>query len=530
MAEKRYVDFVLFVVLLCVFSWFAFVAYDGLDIQFLAFTSGDELPQFRQLNHILNGFLNLDLEGMFRFEFYNYGYIYYLLNVLVTAPFNLYEKYEWAIYAPRLLNAFFAILNLWMVYKISNLYLSSRISLWIVIFCLCLPGFWAFGYVFKPDTFQAFFVLLSVYYLCLDSLKFKKNYYLGIVSLGMAIGVAKFQAVMFFPLICFYAFLPFWKTLEVKSFVSSCLESLKGIALGLCIWVITNPYLLHPKGVGIQVWWNMFVANMHSNATNHGTYIDLSVWDKIINVLLGFFINPLLMVLGFVALGLIFIKNFKNPRFYIFWTIFVAFAISILYLLLAVNKDWGIYYVSSIYLGILLLIPLCMVFQARNVLLIAFVVQLGGIFLSGVQKNFLKHRSDISAIQTKSQELEENLAPLLTQYKDPKICTSWVNFSYLLMGLKYSNLYQIFGTIAPYVLDEQEFQKRFPYKDSKKYFKQCDVVIIEKRMYEKNCSAQSLEDLSQRLSCETLKNMTLFRYQLKKESENFLIYVLEEKK
>lgn len=99
--------------------------------------------------------MQFDLEKMFRFEFYNYGSIYYLLNVLVTASFNLLERYDLAIYAPHVLNDFLSVLNLWVIYKISNLYLSHQRSIFLV-----------------------FFGILGVYFLCLNSFAFGEKYIL----------------------------------------------------------------------------------------------------------------------------------------------------------------------------------------------------------------------------------------------------------------------------------------------------------------------------------------------------------------
>lgn len=507
----------------CVFLYFAFVAYDALEVEFLSFTSGDELPQFKQLNSLLQGFLNLDLEGMFRFEFYNYGYVYYLINLFITAPFNLAERYDLAIYAPRVLNGFFSVLNLWMVYKIANLYLPRQKSILLTLFPLLFAGFWSFGYAFKPDVFQAFFVLLSVYFLCLDSFGFGKRYYQSLLCLGLAIGVAKFQAIIFFPLFCLYGFCPFFQHPSLRSFISSSWRSLQIVAIGLSVWIVTNPYLLHPTG--LRVWWNLFAFNMQSNASNHGSYIVLSLSEKIQTVLGGTFFNPLLLIIGSLALLFVF-RRLSSLRVFVF--VFLGFWISLLYLLLGVNKDWSIYYISTAYLGVLLLIPLCIAFPSRWVISLVCIIQCAGIFYYGSWKNFPKHKSDLSMIRNLDIELTQALKPIVHRYSNPQIYADYVNFSYRQLGLKYSNVHQIYEGLFPYRIDREAFKEHYPYKSPEKYFTQWQIIILDPKKIKESCLFASIDE-KQKLSCKTAERLEDFGYQLESQSEHFLIFTLKDR-
>ncbi|WP_300642616.1 glycosyltransferase family 39 protein [uncultured Helicobacter sp.] len=502
-------------IVLSVLSVFAYFGWQDVDIQFLGFTSGDELPQFKQLNNVLEGYLSLDLEKMFRIEFYNYGYIYYLLNVLVTAPFNLVEKYDWAIFAPRFVNGVFSVLNLWMVYKIANLYLAKNRSLLLVIFCLLIPGFWHYGYIFKPDVFQAFFVLCSVYFLCLDNFAYKKNFYLSVLMLGLGIGVAKFQAIMFAPLLCIYVFIPFLNKPTLKGFWQGCWKSFVVVLCLLLIWIVTNPYLLHPTGM--KVWWNMFVFNMQSNATNHGSYTHISLVEKIWMENRFFLSIPIIL---FLSISFI-VKIYKKRQYDNVWfCVFITFCISLAYLLLLVNKTWGSYYVSTIYLALLLLIPF---FKRRQWLIgLLFALQVVNIFCSQSIEYFAKRKTQTNETIQKSNEIVDVLKGNIDN-TNVRIYIDNPNFSYHQLGLTYKNVYQLFGTLLPYIINKEEFIKKYPYKNPSKYFVQYDLIIISREMINRNQQMSSI-DQDARISQATIENISQYGYQKIAESKNFLFF------
>lgn len=508
-------DLLFGLITLGVLSIFAYFGWQNVDIQFLGFTSGDELPQFKQLNNVLEGYLSFDFEKMFRIEFYNYGYIYYLLNVLVTAPFNLAEKYDWAIFAPRFLNGIFSVLNLWIVYKIANLYLAKSRSLLLVIFCLLIPGFWHYGYIFKPDVFQAFFVLCSVYFLCLDNFAYKKNFYLSVLMLGLGIGVAKFQAIMFAPLLCFYVFTPFLNNPTLKSFWQGCWKSFVVVLCLLLIWIVTNPYLLHPAGM--KAWWNMFMFNMQSNATNHGSYTHISLLEKIL-MENQFFLSIFIILL----LSINFIVKICRKRQYdnVWFCVFIAFCVSLMYLLLFVNKTWGIYYISTIYLALLLLIPF---FEKKAWLIVLlFVLQISNIFYFQSIEYFVKRKPQNNEMVQKSDEIISVLKDNVGN-SSVRIYIDNPNFSYHQLGLTYKNIHQLFGTLLPYIIKKEEFIKKYPYKNPNKYFIQYDLIVISKEMMNRNKQMSSV-DQDAKISKETIENIGQYGYQKIAETKNFLFF------
>ena len=283
----------LFALMVVCFIVFCYMDYRYLDIEFLSFTRGDERPQFLQLQKMYEGLLALDVKKFFAFEFYNYGFFYYVLNLLATLPFIITENYSLQIYAPRVLNALFSIANIWLLYRIARIYLSALDSMLITGIFVAMGGFWHLGYVFKPDVFQAFFVLACAYYLLRDNFRFGKHYTLAWIALGLGIGLAKFQAILFIPMMYAYICLP---ALSMQA--GQMLLALKRCALGtlgvVALWILSNPYLLHKSG--FNAWLSMFEGNMRSNATNHGAYTQVPLSEKLSQVVEMYYFEVIVFI------------------------------------------------------------------------------------------------------------------------------------------------------------------------------------------------------------------------------------------
>ena len=355
---------VLYSILLGCFAVFCYMDWRYIDVEFLGLAKGDEMEHFLELQSIYNGFITLNIKKIFTIGAYNYGFPYYMLNLLAALPFIITENYSLQIYAPRVLNALFSIANLYLIYKIARMYLSARLCVVVIGIVISMSGFWHQGYIYKPDVFQAFFVLACAYYLLRDNFSFGKHYTLAWIALGLGMGVAKFQAILFIPMVYAYIFVcmreqGLWRSVK-RAVVASF-----GI---FAIWIATNPYLLHPRG--FNAWYAMFEGNMNSNATNHGAYTQVSLSDKLAMIDYYYFEIVVFIVLLAVVAYYCFIAGKQaflatSPNFSTlshaqgtalrFAPIAAGLGVSFVYLLFFVNKAWEAYYFSSIALAILVL-------------------------------------------------------------------------------------------------------------------------------------------------------------------------------
>lgn len=445
----------LIMLLLACLCVFAIMGLKHLEIEFLEATNGDEFPQILQFEKMFYGALNLNIKQFFAFEFYNYGFVYYVLNLLVTAPFFAFDNYAGAIYMPRILNGIFSILNIIMLYKIAKLYLSAKNAFLLMLVFISMAGFYLGGLNIKPDFFQSFFVLLCVYFLILDNVSFGKYYKLAVCALGLGIGIAKFQAIMFLPLIYGYICLPC-----VYSFSkANILKASKNIAIStmamFALWIATNPYLLHPRG--FNAWLNMFILNMNSNATNHGSYVNPTLNDKIFNVI-DFYYFEILVFVVLLVLCFYIVARFlreRDKRFGVFASIVCGFIISLLYLLLFVNKTWASYYISTICLGVVILgFGGGQIMNKRLPLFfgVILLLQIGGGFLNGAYRDVFMKEKNIDSIKQRSEIMVSQLKQVAPQDKIYNVLTNNTAFAFLELNLKPKNIFNVYGK-----LDKQGF-------------------------------------------------------------------------
>ena len=477
--KKARENLALYALMAVCFGVFCFMGWRYVDVEFLAFTNGDAMPQFLQLQKMYQGLTTLNIKQFFAFEFYNYGFFYYMLNLLAALPFIITENYPLQIYAPRVLNALFSIANIWLLYRIARIYLSALDSMLIAGICVAMGGFWHLGYVFKPDVFQAFFVLACAYYLLRDNFRFGKHYTLAWIALGLGIGLAKFQAILFIPMVYAYIFV----CMRTQGIIPSIKRAVVASIGIFALWIATNPYLLHKSG--FNAWLSMFEGNMRSNATNHGAYTQVPLSEKLSQVIELYYFEIVVFIV-LLAVGLycciIALQRliWQNPRALdsskqdsiqkpctqaesiciAFAPLAAGFLVSLAYLLFFVNKAWEAYYFSTIALGCVLCIPLALLVAetskggggqhrkklyptAALSLLLALQI-LGGLMSSTYKQVFTKYPISLDSAHALAQELTELVRPFITS-PNATIFSDNVNFYYLSLGLKPTQIYQIFG-------------------------------------------------------------------------------------
>ena len=507
---------VLYSILLGCFAVFCYMDWRYIDVEFLGLAKGDEMEHFLELQSIYNGFITLNIKKIFTIGAYNYGFPYYMLNLLAALPFIITENYSLQIYAPRVLNALFSIANLYLIYKIARMYLSARLCVVVIGIFIAMSGFWHQGYIYKPDVFQAFFVLACAYYLLCDNFSFGKHYTLAWIALGLGMGVAKFQAILFIPMVYAYIFM----CMRTQGIIPSIKRAIIATFGIFAIWIATNPYLLHPRG--FNAWYAMFEGNMNSNATNHGAYTQVSLSDKLAMIDYYYFEIVVFIVLLAVVAYYCFIAGKQaflatSPNFSTlshaqgtalrFAPIAAGLGVSFVYLLFFVNKAWEAYYFSSIALAILVLstigtLRVSKLLGGGAVLLAVLFVQIIGASMSGSYKQvFTKYYAQADSVDSMyalSDELIETLRPLIHDTR-ATILSENTNFAYLSLGLKPTQIHPIYGLSYPAGFVYEEWAK----ESRANSFIPKDFIILyaEKNRYDtpKNTYEQEAKDIYHKL-------------------------------
>ena len=152
------------IILATVFAVFVYINYRHLNIGFLSLVELDEYAFQHSLINMFEGVIELNLKKIFSFGFYSYGFIFFLINLIFTFPFFLFDNTEMTIYFPRIVSALFAVGSLYIIYIFTLNRAGKLASYLIILFVLTMPGFWRNAFWFHPDWMMTFFILLSIYF------------------------------------------------------------------------------------------------------------------------------------------------------------------------------------------------------------------------------------------------------------------------------------------------------------------------------------------------------------------------------
>jgi 4-amino-4-deoxy-L-arabinose transferase-like glycosyltransferase len=287
-------------ILLIIFIVLAYLNYRFLELGFLQNYSVDGYAFHGSLLNMFEGIMSLDIKKFFTFNFYSYGFGFFALNLFATFPFILMENWEMTIYIPRIIVSIFAISSIYLIFKISRDYLDKFSSILLSLIAISMPGFWINTFFFRPNWMMTFFIILTIYYLTKDSWKNEKYLWRGSISFGLAIAT-KIQAITFIPLIFLYIF---YDNLQNKSNLNFFRKSklfIKTLFLSFSVFVLTNPYIIHP--IGFKAFTESFLGNLRANSTNHGSDISYSITEKINNAIDPFYFDKYVFII-FILISL----------------------------------------------------------------------------------------------------------------------------------------------------------------------------------------------------------------------------------
>lgn len=504
-----------------VFLILAYFNFRHLNIGYLSLYSIDEYAFHQSLLNMYDGLTNFSIVKLFSFNFYSYGFIFFIINTLAAFPFIASGNVEMTIYIPRIITSLFAVGSFWYLYKIAKLYSDKYFSLLLSFVLFTMPGFWKNAMWFHPDWMMTFFIILSSYFLCKDEWNFKKYFWWAGVVFGLALGT-KIQAITFLPFVFMYVFYDNFKfrvfyNLKVKVKIFS-----KFVAIVMLTFLFSNPYLIHPAGLRLFI--SSFVSNMKSNATNHGLNVKVTLFEKVYNAIdfyyLNVFIFLLLFILSFYLIGLIFKKDDKKS---IVNLVGFYFAINILYMFLLVNKDWQHYYLTAFTLSPLLLLFFVNKFYKYKHYII------GGIILLQIgthineYKNVLTtgYHPEYEMADRKQNEVSNSLIKDLEFVINDNtniLISPYTPFDYCKLGLNYNNIMIIYGPISEEMFKSNENAEP----------KEIDLIVLSKNdvYFDKEKLNITVDFQKYKKSIEIINNFNLGeKYGYQKFAENKYFYV-----
>jgi len=287
-------------ILSIIFIVFTYLNYRNLELGFLQNYSPDGYAFHGSLLNMFEGVMSFDIKKLFTFNFYSYGFGFFALNLFVTFPFIMMENWEMTIYIPRIIVSIFAISSIYLIFKIARDYLDNISSILLSLIAISMPGFWINAFYFRPNWMMTFFIILSIYFLSKDVWKNEKYFWWSSISFGLAIST-KIQAITFLPLIFLYIFYDNLQNKVNFNFFSKSKLFIKTLLLSFSVFVLTNPYIIHP--VGFKAFTNSFLDNLQANRTNHDSVISYSITEKINNAIAPFYLDKYIFII-FILISL----------------------------------------------------------------------------------------------------------------------------------------------------------------------------------------------------------------------------------
>ena len=452
-----------------VFVIFAFVNFRHLNIGFLSLVEIDEYAFHHSLMNMFEGVIELNLKKIFSFYLYSYGFIFFLINLIFTFPFFLFDNIEMTIYFPRIVSALFAVGSLYIIYIFALNRSSKLVSYLIVLFVLTMPGFWRNAFWFHPDWMMTFFLLLSIFFYSKDNFDYKKYFWYGTFSFGFAIS-SKFQAITFYPFLFFYIF---YENFNLKNFYNYKLKIIlfiKSISVSIIIFIITNPYILHP--LGFEVWLVDFIGNMKSNNITHGAGEILDWKEKITNAITSYYFTLSIFIILIFLIIFNSIKYFLHKKKNILNIISLYVLINLIYLIFFVNKDWQHYYLS-----ILIVSSLLFIIKSKKTKYILPIFMVLNLTLS-----FEQHKKIFlyNPITQEHLQMSQSLVNIFSGKVDKStniLIDPYVPFNFTSLDMGYKNIHNIYGTLSKKHFIKQDWYKVYPSFAS---FSEKNFIVLKK--------------------------------------------------
>ena len=323
---------------------FLALSFRATHLPSLMLAVSDEYTFIIVLLKMKNAFLEGNIPQIFSYSFFNYGFAYFFGLMLITLPAILLEKWAWVIVIPRILSAVSALAATFLIHKLLEKQ-SKPISLLAVFGLATMPGFWIYGTWFHPDWSMTAALLAAIFAFTRDHWQLNKQYWIGCLCLGLAVGI-KLQALTFVPLLGLYLLQAHQHTYWQR--FKTCILGL-GIVIGT--FLLCNPYLIHPEGR--IAFFRALNINMISNTSNHGVGTAVSLHEKLSGAIGMYFFRPELAIILcgiLLAMGYRFWISLKKPSS-MMDAVAVITTLNLIYLLFAVNKNWGHYYIAPMTLA-----------------------------------------------------------------------------------------------------------------------------------------------------------------------------------
>ncbi len=326
-------------IILLLFSIIIWIDFSWSELSILEMKSIDEYAFHGSLLRVYEGLVSFDIKKIFSHGFYSYGSSFFILNGIAASPWLDVTDSSLSIIVPRLITTLFMGVSLLILTKLLEQFHSNIFEkILALLFVVMMPGIWVNAIWFHPDYMMTTFLMASMYMLFRSNEIGDRFYWFSVLFWGISVAV-KIQAITFAPVLIWSISILIRNNTLSEKYFKIFIASFVSIII---IFIILNPYVIHPKGA--NAWFQVFISNIESNASNHGIFGDLSLLFKIKNAIELFYV-PMVLFIVLLLLSLIALyKEWKSKQLRLSGMAAAYILPNIIYLLFFVNKAWNHYF------------------------------------------------------------------------------------------------------------------------------------------------------------------------------------------
>tara|TARA_B100000767_G_scaffold275535_1_gene313121 strand:- start:1257 stop:2909 length:1653 start_codon:yes stop_codon:yes gene_type:complete len=411
-SSKSLETFIILLICCSIFGYSLWLNLAWSNIETIQAKSFDEYIFHGVLLKMHAALLAGDIRMLFAYNFYSYGFAFFLLNYMAVMPFFADSLNPILLIMPRIISSSFMVMSLIVLDIILKNFSASNFErAGSIFFLILMPGLWFNATWFHPDFMMTGLLMLSIYFLSRDILPTSSSFNAAIIFWAIAMAV-KIQAISMAPLFLWLFFLR--KDIYYLRQENILLLG-KFFLQTITIYVIMNPYLLHPDGM------NAWLASQLSEALKmvpDNTSEFISIIERLNFAVLDFYL-PLITYIGLICIALsVFIQDLKDKTASFYGALCFTFLLNIGYLLFFVNKGWNHYYLPLAFMApLILILGLKSFLASKNYQLTALLFILGVqsyAFIPVMKDNFFQ-RLDYQVV---SRDSLYRYSPFINSYKD----------------------------------------------------------------------------------------------------------------
>jgi|GEM_PF-3796491 len=480
----------LFFIILAAFM--SFYNFRDLDIGLLHIRNSDEAIILQGVSRMMEGVKTLNPVQFFRYGLYAYGLPYFLVLLSAAFPFLWLQKWAEVIFISRMISPLFALITLYLIYKVSRQYIGKIPS--IVLLCIAITPstFWKSIGMIHPDWMMIFFIILSLYCFHKDLLHFKKWFWYGVIFLGVAISVKYIALTLIGIPLSFlgYTFLT-QKQKTLATFLKKTKQGVTIFAIILAVFIIGNIYIIHPTG------FKAFMSSLNEiiGIVQDNKYIFQSpnVIQKL-SLLHHDFLHFgfLLIILSTLVIATVlpfFQKNSEDsPQRIIFASISLGLLAHFIYLLVGIKRYDDYYYLGFFFASLL---PFSFVIKkigkrVWTLLFVVFAVQLS--IMAPIYSSLLPD-IHLKEIQETRNFITQTIKPKINSTSQV-LSSSYTPVDFSQLGIKSEQVFYFFAELREDQFSKKEYYKKYPKLIAT--FEDKAFIVVNKKHFTKEGIANQL--------------------------------------